>query len=265
MTDFRRDYEVDILIRGWGNTALTKKLLYSLIHQTDLSRVHITYVDNGSPRDDLTSLLLTYRGDYLTYVALPFNHGSVRAINVGLALAAMSPAPYVLLLDNDTHIPNGDLTWLDRWLSYFEDEQVGAAGAVSDYTSGWQNCESNPDVFQKDWEADGQAGTKEPPNLPILVSFAMMLRKAAIRQVGLFDEQFEPGNCEDYDYTLRLMDAGWKNIVANSVWIHHEGSQTFGPMGLMELVNKNMHKLVAKYGVAKLAEMGIQVNGAVQA
>jgi GT2 family glycosyltransferase len=198
-------------------------------------------------------------------VNLPFNHGSVRAINVGLQLAMLSPAPYILLLDNDTEIPSGDATWLTRWLKYFEDEKVGAAGAVSDYVSGVQYVEQVPDRFQRDFKTmDGDKvtaeGVKDPPSVPLLVSFAMMLRKSAVEQVGLWDERFEPGNYEDYDYSIRLRDAGYKLVIADSVWIHHKGSQTFGAMGFENLLQTNRTKFVDKWGVGKLAQMGLTVK-----
>jgi O-antigen biosynthesis protein len=259
MNKFRRDYEVDILIRGWGNKDLTRNLLNSIVQQTDMQRVMVTYVDNGSPRDDLLNLMTQYRGDSFQFVSLPFNHGSVRAINVGLTLAALSPAKFVLLMDNDTTIPSGDMDWLDRWLSYFADEQVGAAGAVSGYTSGFQHAEANPDLFQKEWSEGDESGLAEPPPVPILVSFAMMLRKQAVLKVGLFDEQFEPGNCEDYDYVLRLREAGFKAVIAASVWVHHKGSQTFGKMDFDALLAQNFGKLEAKYGKKHLEQMGLQL------
>ncbi len=46
----------------------------------------------------------------------------------------------------------------------------------------------------------------------------MMLRKQAIREVGLFDERFEPGMGEDYDYVLSVRKAGWRKG-ADGKWV----------------------------------------------
>lgn len=256
--DFRRDYDVDILIRGWNNFNLTKLCLHSIIAYTEQPSYQITYVDNGS--DDIEKLVAQY--DMVNYVLLPFNHGSCRAINLGLALALFSTSKYILLLDNDTEIPKGDTGWLQRMVSYFEqDEKIGAVGAVTDYVSGLQNADASLDIFQKSWKDDnGQQGLSETPEMPILVSFAMMLRKSAVQEVGFFDETFEPGNCEDYDYTLRLREAGYKCQVANSVWVHHHGSQTFQQFNFQELLQTNMTKLITKWGVPKLETMGLKVQ-----
>lgn len=265
INNYRRDpYDVDILIRGHGNLDLTRQLLRSIRDNTDLNRVMVTYVDNGSECDEdgcADALGFGVENRSFTSVLLPFNHGSVRAINVGLALAFLSPAPYILLLDNDTEIPAGDVSWLDRFIAFFADDKVGAAGAVSDYVSGFQNCEAVIDLYAREWAVEGEgSGIKEPPDLPLLVSFAMMLRKKACLQIGAFDERFEPGMSEDYDYTLRLHEKGWKAVVANSVWIHHKGSQTFGAMGFHELLSTNYGKLLDKWGNDKLKEYGLEIR-----
>lgn len=259
MTPFRRDdYQVDILIRGYENVALTAACLSSIRKNTDPARHQVTYVDNGSEHQNFYQLVKN--NPAVQFVRLPFNHGSVRGINAGLALAMLSPAEFVLLLDNDTEIPNGDTEWLDRMVGYFDDPAVGAVGAVSDYVSGMQQAEAAPDTYNKDWSENGRAGVKDPPEMPVLVSFAMMIRKDALKAVGLFDERYEPGMGEDYDYVLQLRKAGWKCIVGKSIWIKHKGSQTFGKMGFNEILQASYAKLIDKWGEDGLAEMGIEVR-----
>lgn len=260
MSDYRRpDYPVDILVRGYENVALTAACLSSIRRNTDPELYQLTYVDNGSDHPNFYQLVKN--NPAAQFVRLPFNHGSVRAINCGLLMALQSPSEFVLLLDNDTEIPNGDTEWLTRWLAYFDDPTVGAVGAVTDYVSGSQQAEQAPDTYTRDWqEENGRAGVKTPPDMPILVSFAVMIRKQAIQEVGLFDERYEPGMSEDYDVSLRLRKAGWRCIVGKSIWIKHVGSQTFGKMGFNEILQANYAKLVEKWGVDELAALGIEVR-----
>ncbi len=164
-------------------------------------------------------------------------------------------------MDNDTEIPHADRQWLARFMSYLEDEKVGAAGAVSNYVSFYQNVEACPDTFNRAFtEENGRQGYKEPPAMPVLVSFAMMIRKSVFLECGFFDETFEPGNCEDYDYTLRIRQAGYKCVVANSVWIHHRGSSTFRKLDFASLLETNGRKLIEKWGAETLAEMGLETE-----
>lgn len=261
MSEYRRpDYPVDILVRGHENVALTAACLSSIRRNTDPDLYQLWYVDNGSQPANFYQLVKN--NPDVSFVRLPFNHGSVRAINTGLLMALQSSAEFVLLLDNDTEIPAGDTEWLNRFMAYFDDDTVGAAGAVSDYVSGMQQAEAAPDTYTKDWQDDerGRGGVKTPPDAPILVSFAMMIRKQVVREIGLFDEVFEPGMVEDYDHVLRLRKAGWRAVVAKSVWVKHVGSQTFGKMGFNELLQTNYAKLVDKWGADGLAELGIEVR-----
>lgn len=255
---------MDILLRSWNKLDLTANLIASIQRNTTGIEYQIICVDNGSSELERKKHEWKYSKDVI-HVALPFNHGSVRGINVGLALAELSPAPYILLLDNDTAIPEGDCDWLERFIKYLDDPSVGAAGAVSSYVSGYQNVEAVPDRFTKDFQtiADGavtEEGKKDSQAMPVLVSFAMLLRKEAVMQVGLWDERYEPGNYEDFDYSLRLREAGWKLVLADSVWIHHKGSQTFNVMDFKELLAVNARKFVDKWGAEKLTEMGIRVK-----
>lgn len=259
MSDYRRDdYAVDILIRGHENGALTHACLSSILRETDPALCQVTYVDNGSSVDSFAHLVKSFPA--VQFVRLPFNHGSVRAINVGLALAILSPAPFILLMDNDTEIPAGDRDWLRRFMGYLDDERVAAAGAVTDYVSGMQQAEVAPDTYTRDWEEGERQGFKAQPDQPLLVSFAMMIRKAALHDVGMFDERFEPGMSEDYDWSLRARQAGYRLVVANSVWVKHRGSQTFSKMGFNDLLQASYAKLIDKYGVDGLRAMGIEVQ-----
>ena len=165
MTYRRETYPVDILVRGYENAALTHACLSSIVANTDPALYQLTYVDNGTNEDSFMHLVRSFPG--AQFARLPFNHGSVRAINTGLLLALQSPSDFVLLLDNDTEIPAGDVEWLDRFISYFEDSEVAAAGAVTDYVAGMQQAEHAPDTYTRDWEEDGRGGVKRPPDSPV--------------------------------------------------------------------------------------------------
>lgn len=248
MSEYRKEYRVDILVRGWNNLDQTERCIRSVVENTPAPSYQITYVDNGSESWADLEHFMGKRDDQ--YILLPFNHGSVRAINVGLSLALFSDSEYILLLDNDTEIPQGDVTWLERLITYFDvDPRIGAVGATSDYVSGLQHVLSLPQRLA------GMA----PIEAPWLISFAMMLRKTAVEEVEFFDERYEPGNFEDIDYCVQLRDAGWKCAVADSVFVKHHGSQTFGKMDFNELLNANRGKLFAKWSAEKLAVMGVEL------
>lgn len=252
MTTFREDAArgplVDIVVPGWNNLHLTRRLLASL-EQTQGAAYHVIYVDNGSHPAELDSLIEQWPD--LRVVRWPFNQGFVRGVNTGLALTKLSGAEFVLLLNNDVEVPAGDPDWLARLVEPFADPQVGAVGAVSDNVYGAQR------------RGGPRAGVSEAA---VLIGFALCLRKEAQQQVGFFDERFEPGNYEDWDYSLRLRKAGWRLLVAESVWLRHAMHQTFrvlereAELDFAALLKGNLAQLVAKWTPGGLAEMGIQVK-----
>lgn len=251
MGKYRRDYQTDIVIVGWDKCETTSRCLHSVYHHTPPELYQITYVDNGSKRDHADAFIRDPFPE-IQYVQLPFNTGFVHGANVGMALSLLSESDYVLLLNNDTRIPEGDDTWLQRLIApMLEDSQIGAVGAVSDRVYGCQKRKERGEGFAY---------------APVLIGFCLLLRKAAIRKVGLLDEQFTPGNYEDYDYCIRLEKAGWKLAVAEDVWIHHEQHTSFRELNqtdkFSDLLDGNRAKLKAKWTPKELEKVGVHELGA---
>jgi len=240
VSEYREKVDVDIVVVGWDNFELTRRCFDSIL--VKVPRYQIIYVDNGSERSGLLDLVRDYPA--VNVITLPFNHGFVRGVNLGLACALFSKAPYMLLLNNDAAAPEGDRTWLERLCEAFADDAVGAAGCVTDRVFGFQRREKS-----------GNGVTEAP----VLIAFALMLRKSAFQKVGFFDERFTPGNFEDFDYSVRLRRAGYTLRVAEDVWLHHAMHATCERLDLPTLLEDNRQKFVEKWGEATLREMGIAV------
>src|SRR5207253_5230144 len=60
-----------------------------------------------------------------------------------------------------------------------------------------------------------------------LVGFCLLARREVIEGIGGLDERFGSGNFEDDDFCLRAFAAGFKARIAQDVFVHHAGSQTF--------------------------------------
>ena len=255
---------VDIIVRCYNNWKLTKRCLDSIFRNIPQVQFNLIVVDNGST-DQTPRELLNYE---CTVIRNPVNYGAVRATNQGLALSLLNPNPFLLILDNDTEIPDGDRTWLERFVAWFEDPEVGAVGATSNYTIGLQHITSSPCRFfdrKGTREVDYQGSSKI--TVPFLISFAMMLRKEAVKRCGFWDERYKIGNSEDIDYSINLRRNGYKLAIASDVYIHHGeevadglriGSRTFTQItDFKRLVDRNHRILVAKWGVETLKEMGL--------
>ncbi|MFH1025066.1 MAG: glycosyltransferase, partial [Nitrospirota bacterium] len=59
-----------------------------------------------------------------------------------------------------------------------------------------------------------------------------LAKKEVIRKIGGLDERFGSGNFEDDDFCIRASLSGYESRVAQDVYIHHTGSQTFKGIGI---------------------------------
>ena len=198
--------------------------------------------------------------DYVdTYVWVPDGVGAVTATNIGLAIALQNDNDHVMILDNDTTIPEGDKDWLERMVAELVTlPNTAAVGATSDAVNQPQQILSVPQTYTADWkgEEEGQGGIKDNPPVVWFVSFCVLIRKEVIRELGFWDTQFDPGNWEDTDYALRCREAGYDVRVARSVYIHHHCHQTFGK-DLKQLMTDNQVKFAEKHGMGKLWDYGL--------
>ena len=253
----------DIVIRAKNGHAITRACIDSIIRNTPEDSYRIILVDDGSepplceaPEDGVPSLASL--ADF--YVRAEECHGAVTASNLGIALALTRPGDYLLILDNDTRIPDGDESWLDRFVAELEEggPKTACVGATTNFANPPQHILTAPQTYTHAWEDEKtkRRGIKENPPAPWFVSFAVLLRKSALRACGFWDEQYNPGNFEDTDYAVALRTAGYEIRVARSVYIHHDGHQTFRS-DLSRLMTENSAKFVAKWGIGRLYDLGI--------
>jgi len=226
---------VSIIIRCKDNWQLTKHCIESIDVNTNPELYRLIIVDDGSI--DKTKENIKNMPKSLYHEQILISHekslGAVSATNTGLEYYLKNPTPYVLILDNDTEILKGNTTWLNDMMKYFEeDESVGIVGACSNNVIGLQNV--------------SHITEKKLPKY--LISFCMMMSLKCVKKIGLWDERFNPGNCEDLDITLSARRKGFILKVAKDVFIEHHCHQTFNSMGLPNLLQTNERKLLEKWG-----------------
>jgi glycosyltransferase involved in cell wall biosynthesis len=90
-----------------------------------------------------------------------------------------------------------------------------------------------------------------------LVFYCVAIKREVFDKIGLLDEVFSPGNCEDDDFCLRAIDAGFKLGIAQDCLIYHAGSATFGKHNpeYATLLLKNKTKLMEMWPEKRYAEM----------
>ncbi len=182
-------------------------------------------VDNGS-RPETRRYVAAKRGALRLRNAS--NLGFAKAVNRGLRAAT---GEYIAVVNSDVAFFEGGLQGLAACLDAYP--AVGACGPLTNRTVGVQRVVLAPTVEKdrKSLSAFSQAMRlrfrAESFEAHRLVGFCLMLRRRAYESVGLFDERFGTGCFEDFDYSLRLRQAGWQLKVAKEVFVWHRHHASF--------------------------------------
>ena len=159
--------------------------------------------------------------------------GYPKATNEGIKA---STCEKIILLNNDcVFLPQEKNTWINLLEQPFlNDDKVGATSPLL-----------LPDKHLK---------------IDLLFFFCAMISRKIVNEIGLLDESFSPGNCEDIDYCLRILNSGYTLAQAGSwtnnsnrfdgtVPINHIGNQTFKSLveNNNELLNRNKILIYKKY------------------
>jgi len=226
--------KVSIILRCRNNWHLTKQCICSICKNTDKDLYRLIVVNDGSVDETLEKLSeMADKKENLFVITHIESKGAVTATNSGLKYVFKNPTPYILILDNDTEILEGNTTWLEDMIKYFEeDESMGAVGASSDNVIGLQNVR--------------HLTTDKQPKF--LISFCMMMRLSCAKKVGLWDERFNPGNWEDMDFSIRAKRCGYNLNVAKDVFVIHHFHKTFSQLSIDNLLQINERKGLEKWG-----------------
>ncbi|MFA5359236.1 MAG: glycosyltransferase [Patescibacteria group bacterium] len=176
------------------------------------------------------------------------NLGFPKAVNQGIRQAK---GEIIVILNNDTIVTP---QWLDRLAAHLE--YADMVGPVSNNVSGPQLISypgnNNPISIQIFGDQNYYNNKLQSRPWYRLVFFCVAIKRAVIDKVGLLDEQFSPGNFEDDDFCLRAIEANFKLVIADDVFIYHLGSQTHKSLNLdyQALLDTNRAKFNAKWPVA---------------
>lgn len=166
---------------------------------------------------------LTATHPQVQLITLAENQGFVQACLQGYAA---SSAAYICLLNSDVVVPPG---WLGRLIHCAEqDPRIGAVNPVTNRAAHLEV----PMAPGANYLGMDRLLNQQPPSCRDVVTgvgFCLLLRRAALEQIGFFDPLFGHGYCEDSDLCMRLTTNGWRSVIATNVYCYHRGSASFGP------------------------------------
>jgi GT2 family glycosyltransferase len=225
------DAAVDVVVPVYRGLETTLRCLRSVLAAQVRTPYELVVVDDDSPEPDLVSELGQLAADgYFTLVRNASNLGFVRSANRGMELHASRD---VVLLNSDTEV-FGD--WLDRLrAAAWRGERTATVTPLSNnatIASYPRFLHDNPYPLELGYaELDALAARVNADadcEVPTGVGFCMYLRRDCLEEIGLFDaESFGKGYGEENDLCQRAIGAGWRNLVAPGVFVHHVGSVSF--------------------------------------
>ncbi|WP_343066721.1 glycosyltransferase [Dissulfurirhabdus thermomarina] len=217
---------VSIVILTYNQLRYTKRCVESLEAHTPEPH-EVIFVDNGST--DGTRKWLARRvkrHPRWRLVANEKNLGFSKGCNQGIQAAR---GRTILLLNNDVVVTEG---WLSGLLECLESApDVGIVGPMTNEISGPQRVPEPGYRTLEELPAYAAAFREAHRHRRIpcrrIVGFCMLFRRELVERIGPLDERFGTGNFEDDDFCLRAAVAGYRNLIAGDVFIHHYGSRSF--------------------------------------
>lgn len=254
-TSFCKEYEIagkgkrnltSIIILTYNQLEYTKLCIESIRRCTRRGSYEIIVVDNHS--SDGTVAWLKMQSD-IQAVFNSRNEGFPKGCNQGIAIAQGTE---ILLLNNDTIVTSH---WLEDLCEVlYSDSKIGAVGPVSNSVSNCQKIEvSYRDLngiakFSARNRNENRHMVEEKHRL---IGFCFLIKRNVMEKVGLLEEGFSPGNCEDDDYSLRILQAGYRLFLCKGVFVHHFGGASFHRDAAFDALLKRNHMVFrGKWGFA---------------
>ncbi len=233
--------DMSIILVCWNNKGYLKQCLQSLYATEMASCFDVVVVDNGST--DGSQLMLRTEFPAVRLIQNEENVGLGKASNQGIE---SSWGRYVLLLNNDTLV-NGPS--LDAMVAFMDaNPQAGAVGGKIFNPDGTvQSCYNNFSTLLEEFLIATRLGELILEGYPAIIkddqvrsvgwisSACLLLRRAALDQIGLLDEEyFIYGDEADLQY--RLKRAGWSIYYLPDATIVHYGGRSMNRWSRRKMV-----------------------------
>ncbi len=215
-------HKTSIIILSYNTLELLQLCIESIRTYTEAGTYEIIVVENAS--EDGSAAWLRAQKD-LVCIYNEENQGFPKGCNQGLKIASGTE---LLLLNSDVIVTKDWLENMRRAL--YSASSVGAVSCVTNSCSNRQQIEV-PYKTIEDMQAFAAGYNTSNPALwekrTTLVGFCYLFKREVFEKVGFLDERFSPGNFEDDDYSLRILQQGYDLLVCRDTFIHHFGHASF--------------------------------------
>jgi GT2 family glycosyltransferase len=221
--------KLSVVIVSYNVCHFVEQCLDSVQKATEGLDVEVFVVDNDSADDTVETIGRRYPWVHL--FANDENYGFARANNIAIRQAK---GEYVLLLNPDTIVAEPTLREVVKFMDAHP--EAGGAGVRMHNADGTLAPESRRAIptpwvsflkmmgFTKRYYMS-HLSWDEPGRIEVISGAFCFLRRKALDQIGLLDEDFFMYG-EDIDLSYRLLKGGWENWYLPQDIIHFKGEST---------------------------------------
>lgn len=229
---------IDIIIVTKNQIEYTKKCIESIVANAPRP-IHLILIENASD-DGTVNYFKELQNKEIPGIKISVifnreNVGYVCGVNQGLTI---SKAGYVVLSNNDIVVYPGAI-----------EEMVRIADSKPEI--GLVNPNSNEFGLEKFEEKILQKQAGAYRERCHASGFFMLIKRAVINAIGIYDSVFSPGYFEEMDYSERAKHAGFIPVIANAAYVYHFGSRSFTPSLKKPAWDKNRAIFIEKWGGTK--------------
>ena len=221
----------DIIVPIWNHPEFTRSCIEGLLKNTRYP-YKLLLIDNGSERETKNYLEnLKKENANIKLLRNAENLGFIKAVNQGLAL---SDAPYVCILNNDT-VPG--VAWLTELVEFAEKHPD--VGLLNPLCSGHSRQSLTVEAYAGEILRSGKGKFMEMNQCQ---GFCMLIKREVIDKIGYLDEHFGIGGFDDTDYSMRAHLAGYKCVCVYSSYVYHEEHKSFDKLGDRKVLQRESEK-----------------------
>lgn len=213
---------VAVIVLNWNGWRDTLACIASL-QKLSYANFELIVVDNGSTDGSQGHLEAHVPG--INVLQTGANLGFGGGCNVGIRQALDRGADYVWLINSDATVDGNALTEMVHLADSLP--LIGAVGSVlyeadkPEQVQVWGGGKVNL------WTGLSRHQMRSA-QLDFVSGASILLRREALEQVGLFDDQTFFMYWEDTDFGFRLRQAGWQLVVAEKSRVWHQLSASLG-------------------------------------